>query len=118
MPEPLLSQADRSRLRGSEGPRASRLRWRFGHPRRSLRADRDPLPSMTLPPPPDPARVRKILVRSTNWIGDIVMISPALAALRTRFASARIEVVALPHLAAGFEGNPPVDVVLPFVRRG
>ena len=73
---------------------------------------------MTLPPPPDPARVRKILVRSTNWIGDIVMISPALAALRTRFASARIEVVALPHLAECFEGNPAVDEVLPFDRRG
>jgi len=68
--------------------------------------------------PPDPARVRKILVRSTNWIGDVVMISPALAALRKRFPEARIEVVALPHLAECFEGNPSVDAVIPFDRRG
>jgi heptosyltransferase-2 len=73
---------------------------------------------MTLPPPPDPARVRRILVRSTNWIGDVVMISPALRAIRSRFASARIEIVALPHLAACFEGHEAVDAVIPFDRRG
>jgi len=73
---------------------------------------------MSLKPPPDPARVRSILVRSTNWIGDVVMISPALFALRARFPSARIEVVALPHLTECFAGNPAVDEVIPFDRRG
>ena len=73
---------------------------------------------MNLPPPPDPERTRRILVRSTNWIGDIVMISPALAALRRRFPAARIEAVALPHLAECLHGNPAIDEVIPFDRRG
>lgn len=73
---------------------------------------------MTAPPPPDPATIRRLLVRSTNWIGDVVMISPALAALRRRFPSARIEIVALPHLAECFAGNPAIDEVVPFDRRG
>jgi lipopolysaccharide heptosyltransferase II len=73
---------------------------------------------LNLPAPPDPVGTRKILVRSTNWIGDVVMISPALAALRRRFASARIEVIVLPHLAECFDGNPAVDEVIPFDRRG
>jgi len=68
--------------------------------------------------PPDPATVRRILVRSTNWIGDIVMISPSLRALRRRFTKARIEVVAVPQMAPCLEGNPDVDEVIVFDRRG
>jgi len=73
---------------------------------------------MTPAAPPDPAAIRRLLVRSTNWIGDVVMISPALAALRKRFPDARIEIVALPHLAECFAGNPAIDEVVPFDRRG
>lgn len=40
-----------------------------------------------------------ILVRATNWVGDAVMSLPALRALRERFPSARISVVAKPWVA-------------------
>jgi len=69
-------------------------------------------------PPPLPPRIRKILVRSTNWIGDVVMISPALLALRRRYSDARIEVVATPQVAECFADNPAVDEVVVFDRRG
>ncbi len=72
----------------------------------------------SLRPPPDPARVKRILIRSTNWIGDVVMISPALAALRRRYASARIEIVAIPQVAPCLQANPAIDEVLLFDRRG
>jgi heptosyltransferase-2 len=67
---------------------------------------------------PDPAGVKKILVRSTNWIGDVVMISPALASLRRRYPHARIEAVAIPQVADLLRGHPAVDDVVLFDRRG
>ena len=69
-------------------------------------------------PLPDPASVERILVRATNWIGDIVMISPSLRALRRRYPAARIDVVAAPRAAACLEGSPWVDEVIRFDRRG
>jgi heptosyltransferase-2 len=57
-------------------------------------------------------------VRSTNWIGDVVMISPALAALRRHYAGARIEVVATPVVAECLRGDPSVDDLIVFERRG
>jgi heptosyltransferase-2 len=69
-------------------------------------------------PPIDPARVRRMLVRCTNWIGDLVMISPALEALRRRFPGARIEAVATPAVADALRGNPALDEVIVFDRHG
>ena len=57
-------------------------------------------------------------MRATNWIGDVVMISPALAAMRRRYPSARIEAVAIPQVAECLRGNPAVDEVILFDRRG
>lgn len=42
---------------------------------------------------------RRILVRATNWVGDAVMSLPALQALRERFPSAHIGVLARPWVA-------------------
>ena len=69
-------------------------------------------------PLPDPARVGRIMVRATNWIGDVVMISPALAALRRRFPGARIEAVAIPRVASCLRSSPDVDEVIAFDREG
>jgi heptosyltransferase-2 len=63
-------------------------------------------------PPLDPAP-RKILVRGTNWIGDLVLISPALRALRETYPEARISLLVRRHLAAAMRPNPWVDEVLP-----
>jgi heptosyltransferase-2 len=55
---------------------------------------------------------RRILVRANNWIGDVVMISPSLRALREAYPDARIEIVAQPHVRDCFLGHPWVDEVI------
>ena len=52
---------------------------------------------------------QKILVRVPNWIGDAVMSIPALEALRARFPSADIALVAKPWVSELYEGHPAVD---------
>ena len=56
--------------------------------------------------------IRRIMVRANNWIGDVVMISPALKALRESYPDARIEIVARPHVAGCFQRHPWVDDVI------
>ncbi|MCA9114297.1 MAG: lipopolysaccharide heptosyltransferase II [Planctomycetaceae bacterium] len=51
----------------------------------------------------------KLLVFLPNWIGDAVMASPALRALRTRFADAEIVACAKPHVADVLTGLDLVD---------
>jgi heptosyltransferase II len=60
-------------------------------------------------PPPDPASVRRLLVRANNWIGDVVMASPALHALRRRFPGAHLSVLASPSVVPALEGSPDLD---------
>ncbi|HZI94393.1 MAG TPA: lipopolysaccharide heptosyltransferase II [Patescibacteria group bacterium] len=60
----------------------------------------------------DPKSIHRIMVRANNWIGDVVMISPSLKALRETYPGARIEVVARPHVADCFAGHPWVDEVV------
>lgn len=48
----------------------------------------------------------KIMVRATNWIGDAVMSLPALEALRPRFPSSEIVVVAKPWVAELYSNHP------------
>lgn len=62
--------------------------------------------------PIDPRNVHRILVRVNNWIGDVVMISPSLKALRETYPDARIEIVARPQVADCFVGHPWVDEVI------
>jgi lipopolysaccharide heptosyltransferase II len=66
----------------------------------------------------DPGEIHRILVRANNWIGDVVMISPSLKALRERYPSARIEVLARPHVADCFRNHPWVDDVILHDPRG
>ena len=41
-----------------------------------------------------PGAVKRILVRGTNWIGDAVLTTPALMAVRKGFPQARIALLA------------------------
>jgi heptosyltransferase-2 len=52
---------------------------------------------------------RKILVRSTNWIGDAVMTTPAVHTIRKSFPDAEITMLAVPWVANIFELSPDVD---------
>jgi heptosyltransferase-2 len=61
---------------------------------------------------------RKILVRAVNWLGDAVMTTPALAALRAACPGARITLLAKPLVGELFLGHPDVDEVMVYDRDG
>ena len=67
---------------------------------------------------PDPATVRRILVRANNWIADVVMISPAVKALRERFSSAEIAILARPWVLDALGANPYFDRLVPYESPG
>jgi heptosyltransferase-2 len=67
---------------------------------------------MSTTPSFDPRAIRRIMVRANNWIGDVVMISPALAALRRTYPEARIDAVVRPQVADCFADHPSVDGVV------
>ena len=63
-------------------------------------------------------RTEKLLIRSTNWIGDAVMITPAVRAIRSHFPRARISVLAKPWVAPVFADSPDVDEVILYEETG
>jgi heptosyltransferase-2 len=60
----------------------------------------------------DPEVVRRILVRSPNWVGDAVMSLPVLAGLRRLFPLAKITVLAVPRVAPLFVAQPGVTSII------
>ena len=66
----------------------------------------------------DPERTRRILVRANNWIGDVVMISPAVRALRRRFPRASIAIVAKKWVLDALSGNPAYDELVEYDHEG
>ena len=61
---------------------------------------------------------RSLLVRATNWLGDAVMTTPALAGVREGFPDARIVLLAKPLVAELFRHQPDVDEVIVYERPG
>jgi heptosyltransferase-2 len=59
-----------------------------------------------------------LLVRATNWLGDAVMTTPALAGLRGAFPGTRIALLAKPRVAELFRHHPDVDEVIVYERPG
>ncbi len=53
-----------------------------------------------------------------NWVGDAVMATPALRALRQHFAGARLVGVLRPYVADVLEGAPWLDDHLFLDKRG
>lgn len=66
----------------------------------------------------DPKTVRRIMLRSTNWVGDAVMTTPAMADLRNAFPDAEIVVIANPLVAQMFTHHPCCDRVIVYDKRG
>ncbi len=60
----------------------------------------------------------KILVRAVNWIGDAVMSTPALMAVRETYPKAEITLLANPLVGQLLQGHPAIDRVLIFDRKG
>ena len=68
--------------------------------------------------PFDREQIRLILIRSTNWLGDAVMTTPALSAVRESFPAARIVMLATPLAAQMFASHPAVDEVIVYDNKG
>jgi heptosyltransferase-2 len=66
--------------------------------------------------PIDKSQIRRILVRGTNWIGDVVMSLPGLEAVRVNFPGRKISVLAKPWVAPLYESHPIVDEVIHYHR--
>src|SRR5436190_17478287 len=55
----------------------------------------------------------KIAVFLPNWVGDVVMTTPALRAMREHFEDAHITAVLKPYVAEVLESCPWIDEWLP-----
>ncbi|NWH04421.1 lipopolysaccharide heptosyltransferase II [Desulfobacter latus] len=59
-----------------------------------------------------------ILIRAANWVGDAVMTTPVVRAVRTNFPRARITVLAKPWVVPVYANNPHVDQVMVYENDG
>ena len=67
---------------------------------------------------PWPAHPQKILVRSTNWIGDAVMTTPAVRTIRENFPDSEITMLVHPWVSDVFRFSPRVDRLLIYEKKG
>jgi heptosyltransferase-2 len=61
---------------------------------------------------------KRVLIRSTNWIGDAVMTTPAVRAIRRNFPTARISLLAKPWVGPVFAHSPHVDEIIIYDANG
>jgi heptosyltransferase-2 len=59
----------------------------------------------------------KILIRSTNWIGDAIMTTPAVRTIRSNFPKAHISVLVHPWVADVFSASPHVDEIINYNKK-
>lgn len=64
----------------------------------------------------DKSKIHRILIRGSNWVGDVVMSIPALEAVRENFPASHISILAKPWVMPLLENHPAVDEVLPYNR--
>lgn len=62
--------------------------------------------------------VKKILIRSVNWLGDAVMTTPALSVVREHFPQAEITILANEMVSELFRHHPGIDHIITFHRKG
>lgn len=67
---------------------------------------------------PWPVHPQKILVRSTNWIGDAVMTTPAVRTIRENFPDSEITMLAHPWVGDVFRFSPRIDRLIHYEKKG
>jgi heptosyltransferase-2 len=65
-----------------------------------------------------PRHPAKILVRSTNWIGDAVMTTPAVRTIRENFPESEITILVHPWVADVFRYSPRIDRIFVYEKKG
>jgi len=61
---------------------------------------------------------RRIMIRSTNWIGDAIMTTPAIRAIRNNFPHAHITLLAKPWVVPVFQYSPHIDHIMQYDANG
>jgi len=91
-------------------------RWKIPHPKFLLTRYRR---GIYLPPGCSPKTLRpfRIMIRSSNWLGDAVMSVPAVKAIKHGRPDARVTVVCLHNLEPMWRSVEEVDEVIPFQRQ-
>ena len=64
------------------------------------------------------AETEKILVVQTSFLGDLVLTTPLISEIRGRFPKARLSVLCTPRGKSILEGNPDVDEIITYDKRG
>ena len=59
-----------------------------------------------------PADINNIIIRSPNWVGDVVMATPAFRCIRENFSGAKITIAIKSYVQKLIEGAPWFDEVL------
>lgn len=59
----------------------------------------------------DSSRAR-ILIRAANWVGDAIMATPVIRAIRLNFPRAQISILAKPWVIPVYENNPWIDKII------
>lgn len=65
----------------------------------------------------DRSKIRRVLVRAPNWVGDAVMSLPALEALKENLPGSTLAVLAKPWVVPLLESHPCVDRAVPYEKR-
>lgn len=63
-------------------------------------------------------RIRRIVIRGPNWIGDAVMSEPAIGAVRRLFPQAEVTLLVKPAIAELFAHHPAIHHILVYDDRG
>lgn len=61
---------------------------------------------------------QKILVRSTNWIGDAIMSTPAIRTVRENYPESEITLLVHPWVSDVFRYSPRVDRIFLYEKKG
>jgi heptosyltransferase-2 len=64
----------------------------------------------------DPNRIRNLLIRGTNWVGDSILSLPALKRARQVFPKAHISLLVLPWVSGIYDECTAVDEVMTYDR--
>lgn len=54
----------------------------------------------------------KILIRAANWVGDAIMTTPVIRAIRKSYPNAHITLLAKPWVIPVFDNNPYIDEIM------
>ncbi|MBF0211478.1 MAG: lipopolysaccharide heptosyltransferase II [Desulfamplus sp.] len=60
----------------------------------------------------------KILIRAANWIGDAIMTTPVIRAIRKNYPDAHITLLAKPWVIPVFDNNPYIDEIMVYQSEG